>query len=141
MNIQAYIHEYKIISTLFNVICSRQRERVSKFVVDRGREFQNVLLIVHRLCKTEYGPEKCRNLWLDIRTLEIQLFIGGVIPDVAENRHVVIMLRCEHHVPEHVRCSNTALRTTNVLTNKHFCFRVLFWEEAVGLLLVSRASV
>jgi len=70
----------------------------------------------------------------------MQLFVGGIIPDVTEDRYIVIMLRCEHHVPEHVLCTNTALTTTDVLINKHFYFRVLFREESVRLLLVSRAS-
>jgi len=77
------------------------------------------------LCKTEDGLTKCRNLWLDIKTFEIQLLVRGIIPNVAEDRHVVIVFRCEHHVLEHVRCSNTALRTTNVLINKHFLFPCL----------------
>jgi hypothetical protein len=81
-----------------------------------------------------------QNLWLDMKTLDMQLFVGGIIPDVAENRLVVIMLRCEHHVSGHVRCSNIALRTTNVLINKHFFSMFCFGEESVRLLLGNRAS-
>jgi hypothetical protein len=46
----------------------------------------------------------------------MQLFFGGIIPYVSEDSHVVIMLRSESDVSEDVPCSNTAVRTTNVLT-------------------------
>jgi hypothetical protein len=56
------------------------------------------------------------------KDLEDAVIRWRIIPDVAEDRHVVIMLRCEHHVPEHVHCSNTAVRTTNVLIYRHLYF-------------------
>jgi hypothetical protein len=47
--------------------------------------------------------------------MNIQLFVGRIIPDVSEDQHVMFMLKCQRHIPEGVHCSNIAVKTTNML--------------------------